>query len=107
MKQSRTLVAIVGAVLLAVVAAMPVSAAMAENKVVNINTASVTELTELKGIGNAKAQAIVTYREKSGPFKSVDDLQQVDGIGEKLLAKLRPQVTVGSGVDAPAAAAKK
>lgn len=105
MKQRRTLVAIVGAVLLAAVAAMPVSVAMAEEKLVNINSASAAQLAELKGIGDAKAKAIVAYRDKSGPFKSVDDLQQVNGIGEKLLAALRPQITVGSAADAPASAA--
>ena len=70
--------------------------AAGDGKVVNVNTASVAELSELKGIGDAKAKAIVEYREKSGPFKSVDDLQNVKGIGDKLLAKLRPQITVGT-----------
>jgi competence protein ComEA len=83
--------------------------AVGEGKLVNVNTASVAELSELKGIGDAKAKAIVEYREKSGPFKSVDDLQSVKGIGDKLLAKLRPQVTVGaadgSSAAVPAAAA--
>jgi len=112
MTMRKTLVTIVGAVLLAAVAAIPMSVAMAEEKLVNINSASAAQLAELKGIGSAKAEAIVAFRDKSGPFKSVDDLQQVSGIGEKLLAKLRPQVTVGSAADvsvpvAPAPAAKK
>jgi competence protein ComEA len=80
----------------------PVTAA--EEKLININTASVAELSELKGIGAAKAQQIVAYREKSGPFKSVDELRQVNGIGDKLLQRLRPQVTVGTAA-APAGAA--
>ena len=77
-----------------------------EETPVNINTASAAELSALNGIGNAKAQVIVAYREKNGPFKSVDDLREVNGIGEKLLAKLRPHVTVGAPapvVSAPAA----
>lgn len=71
------------------------SVASGEEKLININTASAAELGELKGIGDAKAQVIVAYREKNGPFKSVDDLRQVRGIGDKLLEKLRPHVTVG------------
>jgi len=76
-----------------------------EEKQININTASAGELAGLKGIGDAKAKAIVEHREKSGPFKSVDDLENVKGIGDKLLATLRPQVTVGSGLEGNAAAA--
>jgi competence protein ComEA len=74
---------------------------IAEEKPININTASASELTALKGIGEAKAKAIVEYREKNGPFKSVDDLAEVKGIGPKVLDGIRPQVTVGG---APAAA---
>jgi competence protein ComEA len=83
------------------VGSRPVTAA--DDKVVNVNSASAAELAGTKGIGDAKAKAIVEYREKNGPFKSVDDLRQVKGIGEQVLAKLRPQVTVGAvaGVPAP------
>ncbi len=62
--------------------------------VVNLNTASVGELQGLAGIGAAKAQAIVTYREQHGPFKSVDDLVRVKGIGAKTLEHLRESLTV-------------
>jgi len=55
---------------------------------VNINTASVKELEALKGIGPAKAAAIVNYREENGPFSSVDDLVKVPGIKDKSLDKL-------------------
>jgi competence protein ComEA len=72
-----------------------VSVAWGEEKLLNINTASAVELAGLKGIGDAKAKLIVEYREKNGPFKTVDDLSQVRGIGDKLLAQLRPAVTVG------------
>ena len=83
------------------------SAAAADDKLININTASPAELGELKGIGDAKAKVIVAYREKNGPFKTVDDLRQVNGIGDKLLTKLRPFVTVGAAAPPPAAAAAR
>jgi competence protein ComEA len=76
------------------------SAVSAEEKLVNINTASAAELAGLKGIGDAKAKLIVEYREKNGPFKSVEDLSQVKGIGEKMVAKLRPAITTGQGAAA-------
>ena len=63
---------------------------------VNINTATQDEFIALhKGLGPAKAQAIIDYRKANGPFKSVDDLKHVKGIGAKRLEKLRPELTVG------------
>jgi competence protein ComEA len=80
------------------------TASAAEAKLVNVNTAAVADLAAVKGIGEVKAQAIVEYRAKNGPFKSMDDLVQVKGIGEKLLAKVRPQLTLETGAPpAPAA----
>jgi len=73
--------------------------------VVNINTATAEQLESLNGIGPAKAEAIVEYRKKNGNFKSVDDLNNVPGIGDKTLAKLRPELTVSGGTAAPAAPA--
>lgn len=61
---------------------------------VNINTASIEELTALKGIGEGKAQAIVEYREANGAFASVDDLVNVKGIGDKILEGIRDEITV-------------
>lgn len=62
--------------------------------IVNINTASETELQTLKGIGTKKAAAIIEYRNKNGLFKSVDELTNVSGIGEKTVQKLRNEITV-------------
>jgi len=62
---------------------------------VDLNTADEATLKSLKGIGPVKAKAIVDYRQTNGPFKSVDDLKKVPGIGAKLLAQLKGKVTVG------------
>ena len=62
---------------------------------VNINRADATTLAgALRGIGMQKAEAIVAYRSEHGPFKSVDDLVNVKGIGEKTLERLRPLVSL-------------
>ncbi|AEY01258.1 DNA uptake protein [Oceanimonas sp. GK1] len=56
---------------------------------ININTATPEQLAQLSGIGPAKADAIVEYRDTNGPFSSVDDLVQVRGIGEATVEKNR------------------
>ncbi|MDR3087247.1 MAG: helix-hairpin-helix domain-containing protein [Azoarcus sp.] len=73
---------------------------------VNINTADAAALQQVKGIGPAKANAIVEYRKTNGPFASVNDLTKVSGIGEKSLAKMKPEITVGNAGNAGNAAAK-
>ncbi|MGH8523785.1 MAG: ComEA family DNA-binding protein [Gammaproteobacteria bacterium] len=63
---------------------------------VNINSADAATLANaLKGIGPVKAEAIVAYREEHGPFKSVDDLVMVQGIGEKTVEMNRESLDVG------------
>lgn len=61
---------------------------------VDINTANVAELQQLKGIGAKKAADIVAYREKNGAFKNVDDLSNVKGIGKATVEKLRSEITI-------------
>ena len=62
---------------------------------VNINTADAKELATLPGIGTVKAEAIVKYRKKHGKFKTVNDLKEVKGIGDKMVDKIKSEVTTG------------
>ncbi|HEX8979662.1 MAG TPA: helix-hairpin-helix domain-containing protein [Parasulfuritortus sp.] len=78
----------IAALLLSVLMAVPAFAA------VNLNTATQAELEAVKGIGPAKAKAILTYREQNGPFKSLDDLAKVKGFGKASANKLKGQLTV-------------
>lgn len=71
------------------------------NAAVDINTADKAALGTLKGIGPAKAEEIIKYRQEKGPFKSVDELKNVKGIGDKILEAIKADVTVGN--NAPAA----
>jgi competence protein ComEA len=61
---------------------------------VNLNTATLEELIALPGIGPAKAQAILDYRKAHGPFKTVEELKDVKGIGAKRFEKLKGELTV-------------
>lgn len=66
----------------------------ASSQLININTAPASELIKLKGIGEVKAAAIVEYRRINGNFKTVRDIMNVSGIGEKTFEKIRDQITV-------------
>jgi competence protein ComEA len=63
---------------------------------VNLNTASASDLEALPGIGARTAARIVEYRQKNGPFKKVEELMNVRGVGEKNFLKLKPQITVSA-----------
>jgi competence protein ComEA len=62
---------------------------------INLNTATAAELEKLPGIGQKVAARIVEYRQKNGPFKKVEELMNVQGIGEKSFLQFRSQLTVG------------
>lgn len=72
---------------------------------VDVNAADSAALEELPGIGPSKAAAIIAYREQNGPFKTIDDLDKVEGIGPSTLANLRELVSFGVATSASGAAA--
>jgi competence protein ComEA len=82
-------------------AAKPAAASV----IVNLNTASASDFEALPGIGPKTAARIIEFRQKNGPFKKIEELMNVPGIGEKNFLKLKPQLTVAS-VRAEAGAAK-
>lgn len=64
------------------------------SNLININTATIEELTTLTGIGDVKAEAIIKYRNEVGKFKTKEELLNVDGIGESLFEKIKDDITV-------------
>ena len=92
-------------------AAMVLLAHVVQAEPVNINTADAAALAKaLNGVGPAKAKAIVSYRDKNGPFKTVDQLTMVEGITQKIIDKNRADIKLGAekgGPAAPAPAAAK
>jgi competence protein ComEA len=73
---------------------LPGTTSGAGSTLVNVNTASATELETLSGIGEVIAAAIVDYRTQNGPFTSVDQLEDVSGIGPATMEEIRDSVTV-------------
>ncbi len=61
---------------------------------VNLNTATAAQLETLPGVGPALAARIIEHRQKNGPFKKIEELMNVKGIGEKSFLKLKPLITV-------------
>ena len=64
---------------------------------VNVNTANLEELQTLQGIGEVRAQAIIKYRETYGPFKSLDELKKVTGIGDRIIEANQALITFQQG----------
>jgi competence protein ComEA len=75
-------------------AAKPATSTASLSGVVNVNTATPDQLQLLPGVGEARAGAIVALRKQQGGFKNVEDLLAVKGIGESMLERMRPFVTV-------------
>lgn len=63
---------------------------------VNLNSASAEQLQQVPGIGPATAKAIINFREKSGPFRRVEDLLAIRGISKQALERMRPYLTVNA-----------
>jgi competence protein ComEA len=62
------------------------------NKKININSATLEELKTLNGVGDSKAKSIIEYREQNGSFKSIEDIKNVTGIGEKMFERIKEQI---------------
>ena len=73
----------------------PVSAAVASTEVVNLNSATAAQIASLPGIGLKTAELVVQYRTKNGPFKKIEEVMNVRGIGEKSFLKIKDRLTVG------------
>lgn len=65
-----------------------------DDGLININTASLTDLTHINGIGESRAQAIISYREENGSFSCIEDIKKVSGIKDGLFNKIKDQITV-------------
>ncbi len=104
MKPVRTIASMIIAALViaqtAAVNAADAAPGAAQEMMVNLNEASLDQLEALPNIGPSKAQAILSYRTKR-PFKKVEDLMRVKGIGRKTFIKLRPYLTVKGATVVP------
>jgi competence protein ComEA len=96
---TRALFATVAVCLLLITSSTPAAQSPAASKsapaVVNLNTASPSQIEALPGVGASTAKRIIEYREKNGGFKKIEELMNVKGIGEKSFLKLKSLVTVG------------
>lgn len=88
-KRVTVLLLMVGMVAIAI-------SSLATANTININTATVEELTQLDRIGTKYAEKIVAYREANGPFKQPEDIMLVKGIGEKVWELNKDKISVGS-----------
>jgi competence protein ComEA len=105
---TRALFATLAVCLLLITSSTPAAQTAAASKatpaVVNLNTASSSQIEALPGVGASTAKRIIEYREKNGGFKKIEELMNVKGIGEKSFLKLKSLVTVG---EAKSSAAKQ
>lgn len=75
--------------------AKPASAASSA-EVVNLNTATANQIADLPGIGVKTAELIVQYRVKNGPFKKIEEVMNIRGVGEKTFLRIRDRITVAA-----------
>ena len=73
--------------------ALPVKGESNDGKI-NINTASIDDLTKLPGVGKATAQRIIDYRAQNGTFEDIEDLKKIKGIGKAKFEKMAPKITI-------------
>lgn len=92
--------------LLAIALCLGISGLSYASEPININAATAEQMADaFQGIGPLKAATIVDYREKFGPFKTVDDLTDVYGVGERLVELNRDRMVAGPAAPKPAAPA--
>ncbi len=101
----RRLAAVLGLALLWVLPVRSARAGKGVDGVVNLNTAPAELLSLLPGVGPAKAGAIVTYRTRR-PFRTIDELVRIRGIGRKMVRRLRPHLAIAGPTTATPAEAK-
>ena len=101
----RRLAAVLGLALLWLLSAGSARAGKGVDGVVNLNTAPAELLSLLPGVGPAKAGAIVTYRTRR-PFRTIDELVRIKGIGRKMVRRLRPHLAIAGPTTATPAQAK-
>jgi competence protein ComEA len=75
----------------------PVTATVVSTEVVNLNNATAAQIASLPGIGPKTADLVVQYRTKNGPFKKIEEIMNVRGIGEKSFLKIKDRLTVSDG----------
>ena len=74
----------------------PVTATVMSTDVVNLNSATATQIASLPGIGPKTAELVVQYRTKNGPFKKIEEIMNVRGIGEKSFLRIKDRLTVAA-----------
>lgn len=70
-----------------------------EPLLLDLNSATAEELTQLSGVGEVIAQRIVDWREENGPFRSIEEIMEVKGIGQAAFEEIRDSITVTAGAD--------
>ncbi|MGB9005605.1 MAG: helix-hairpin-helix domain-containing protein [Candidatus Aminicenantales bacterium] len=98
--QSAALAALISLLLVPLAEAVAGQQSAAGKAKVNINSAGLNELQALPRIGPKIAQRILDFRKEHGPFKRVEELMKVKGIGEKMFGSLKDLITVGTDVQA-------